>query len=213
MSRRRAAGRRPGQIPGLLIIGVVGVFVAVFAVAMLIFTSGGGEDSGEDRWFARPVENYPYPVEMFEAEVGATNRHFASGEFQGYGSVSYATDPPTSGRHLGELFQKGISDLVVPNEVAVHNMEHGYVIVWYNCNADPVVSTEECAALKGELASVVQPAVSGGKLVILSPDSTMEHRIALTSWQFMDVLEAFDADRVETYIDTFECHYDPEGTC
>jgi hypothetical protein len=67
--------------------------------------------------------------------------------------------------------------------------------------------------LRNDLSSVVQPAVAGGKLVVMSPHATMEHRIALTAWQFMDVLDEFDAERVQTFIDTFECHYDPENTC
>lgn len=186
----------------------------IIVLAVLALSCGGDDDEGGDaKWFARPMENYRYPVQMFEAEIGAEGRHFAVGEFEGYGTVEYGTDPPTSGRHIGELARQGVSDLVVPNEVAVHNMEHGFVLVWYNCSAPTPLPGDACPALRNSLASVVQPAVANGKLVILSPNSTMDRRIALTAWQFMDSMDELDTDRVQSFIDTFECHYDPEGTC
>jgi hypothetical protein len=187
--------------------------VALIVVGVLLLTLDNGNGGGDDEWFAKPVENYPYPVQMFEAEVGAEGRHFAAGEFQGYGTAPYGTDPPTSGRHIGELAQASVYETIVPNEVAVHNMEHGFVIVWYNCNAEPAISSEECATLRNNLSSVVQPAIGSGKFVVQTPDSTMDQRIALTAWQFMDVLDEFDAERIQTFIDTFVCHYDPEGSC
>ena len=200
--------------------------VALLTVMTLswVTLSGGACGGGNDDSVATPtgskrdaaaVKGYPYPVEMFPNEAsGATARHFAEGELEGYNAHDYDTQPPTSGKHLAELATPGVYDAPpVPNEVAVHNMEHGYVIVWYNCNAEPMLTPTDCTKLGNALAAVVQPLVSSNHNIVLTPHLTMEPRIALTAWQFMDVMDAVDNDRITKFIETFECHYDPEATC
>jgi hypothetical protein len=184
---------------------------------LLAACSSGGSDSGDEgdpAWNAVPITGYPYPVQMFDNEVpGGVNRHFAAGEFQGYGSVQYKTDPPTSGRHVGEISQPGVQDAGVPNEVLVHMMEHGASVVWLNCNASPALTSEGCLQVHDELAQVVNEEYGSGKFVIMVPEDTMAHHIALTGWQFMDAFDEFDAERVRTFIETFTCRFDPENTC
>ena len=41
----------------------------------------------------------------------------------------------------------------------------------------------------------------------------MEHRVALTAWQFLDTFDEFEAQRVGTFISTFYCHTNLEGFC
>jgi hypothetical protein len=45
----------------------------------------------------------------------------------------YNTDPPTSGPHAGTV-RAGFYDEALPDENLVHNLEHGYVIIGYNCS-------------------------------------------------------------------------------
>lgn len=47
--------------------------------------------------------------------------------------VPYDTNPPTAGPHYQNPVKAGIYDEPVADEYLVHNMEHGHVIVWYNC--------------------------------------------------------------------------------
>lgn len=194
--------------------------LAVLALAIVGCGGGSGDDAtptqvAASKWDAQPVANYGYPVRMLTNEAPtAEGRHFQEGEFAGYNTYKYGTDPPTSGKHVGELAQAGVYDAPpVPNEVALHNMEHGYVVVWYNCNAAPELLSDACASLGNQLASIVQPLVAKGRNVVLTPHLTMEPRIALTAWQFLDELDEPDAERIEAFIEAFECHYDPEGTC
>jgi hypothetical protein len=194
-------------------------FAGAFVALVLLAACGGGDDAasdtaGQTEWTAEVVEDYPYPVQMFENEApSAEGRHFAQGEFPGYNTVQYGTDPPTSGKHIGQLAQVGVYDEPVPNEVAVHQMEHGYTMVWYNCDAEEPLAAAECTDLRNELSSIVQPAVAEGYHVVMTPDATMEHRLAVTAWQFMDTMDEVDTERLRTFVETFECHYDPEGTC
>ncbi len=192
---------------------------SVVALAVLIAGCGGG---GGDRaagtstpnWSAEPVSDYPYPVQMLPNEApDAEGRHYSQGEFEGYNTAKYGSDPPTSGKHIGQLAQAGVYDQAIPNEVAVHHMEHGYTIVWYNCGAEPPLDSGGCTDLRNQLTAIVQPAVAGGYHVVMTPDDTMTPRIALTAWQFMDTMNEVDQDRINTFLETFECHYDPEGTC
>jgi len=171
--------------------------------------------TAQSKWDAERVTDYPYPVEMLANEAPSEDgRHFAQGEFAGYNTVDYDTVPPTSGKHIGELAMPGVYDgIPIPNEVVVHNMEHGYVIVWYNCNADPMLDSEGCGGLLNTLTAWAEPLVAQSRSIVVTPHSTMESRIALTAWQFRDTIDEVDPERIQTFIDTFECHYDPEGTC
>lgn len=174
---------------------------AVLAFAVLAACSGGGGSEPE------PIDDYAYDIETFD-DIGRD--HFPPGQTHN----AYNSNPPTSGPHSGMFEQWGIYEQPVPKEVAVHNMEHAGVIVWYNCaGGAEALSDADCAELKNNLASIVQPALAGGESIIMTPYSNMDERIALSAWQHLDKFNEFDAERVMTFIETFECRFDPEGFC
>jgi hypothetical protein len=190
-----------------LAFGGIAAIVALSAVAIACGGGGGGNSSSLPT--AAPVANYPYPVQRFD-EVQPGHQHLAPGQtFDGYNS-----NPPTSGPHAPVPAAWGISDVAITKESAVHDMEHAGVVVWYNCNAGQIrLTTDQCAKLRSDLAGVVQPLLSAGKKVVMTPYAGMEHRIALTAWQYLDTFDDFDATRVKTFISTFECHTDVEHFC
>lgn len=175
-------------------------------------TAAADKNDADGELHARPLATYAYAAQMFPDEAPAPGdasnpRHVYIGQAQ------YDTDPPTSGPHYAQLVLPGVQDMPVADEVLVHNMEHGYVIVWYNCGYEPALSQDACADLRNQLSALVVPRAAQNAHVVLAPDGTMERRIALTAWQFMDAFDGFDQARVQAFIDTFECHYDVEGTC
>ena len=95
----------------------------------------------------------------------------------------------------------------------VHQMEHGYPILWYNCTAQPALDEAACTTLRGDLTAIVSAALGDEVRAVMTPDTTMTHRIALTAWQYMDTMDEVDEERIRTFLETFECHYDPEGGC
>ncbi len=194
------------RLPGRLALSVI---AAIAALAVAAGACGGGDNSSSSLPTAAPVTNYPYPVQRFD-EVQPGHQHLAAGQtFDGYNS-----NPPTSGPHTPAPVPWGISDVAIPKEQAVHNMEHAGVVVWYNCNAGPApLAADQCARLRSDLAGVVQPLLSAGKKVVMTPYPGMDHRIALTAWQYLDAFDEFDAQRVRTFIETFECHTDVEHFC
>ena len=59
------------------------------------------------------------------ADLGA--QHVARGESH----PPYNSNPPTSGWHWAGVAGSGIKDEPVPDELILHSMEHGAVVVWY----------------------------------------------------------------------------------
>lgn len=187
---------------GLIAVLAAVVFVLIVILGVLALSGGGG---GEDD--PGLVTDYPYEIQTFD-DLG--RGHFAAG--QAYNE--YNGNPPTSGPHASVYVQWGIYEEPQPKEQMVHNMEHAGVIVWYNCEggAEPL-SPDECAELKNGLTSIVQPAVAGGGMIVMTPYADMQGRIALTAWRHLDSFNEFDEQRVQTFLETFECRYDPENLC
>lgn len=188
-SRARGGLRHP-----LLLLGALGV-VAVAAVVVVIAAVSGGSDE--------PRPEYPYEVQTFE-DIG--REHLAQGQTY----ESYNSNPPTSGPHAPAPAPWGVSDAALPKETPVHNMEHGGVVIWYNCAA---ASLEEaaCRQLRDQLAGVTEAAVNDGKLVLMLPYADMDSPIALTAWAVLDTLDAFDGPRIEAFIAHYERAFNPEG--
>ncbi len=46
----------------------------------------------------------------------------------------YNSNPPTSGPHYAEWEKPGIYDRVIEDGKLIHSLEHGYIIISYNCN-------------------------------------------------------------------------------
>lgn len=103
----------------------------------------------------------------------------------------YNSDPPTSGPHYPEEAQAGFYDTNIyqyPAGYLVHNLEHGYVIFWYNCAR---LDEATCADLKSQIKSVMDE-VNNFK-VIAYPWDTLDVPVAITSWGRLLKREVFDA--------------------
>ena len=103
----------------------------------------------------------------------------------------YNSDPPTSGPHLPYIAPWGIHTRPIPNELQVHNLEDGGVMVQYNC---------ECPELVEKLRNIVR---KYDKQVILAPYPTMKSRIALTAWTRLEKFDEFDEKRIVRFIDSY----------
>lgn len=47
--------------------------------------------------------------------------------------IAYKFNPPTSGPHYPDWITKGFYDTPRPDGNVVHSQEHGYIIIWYDC--------------------------------------------------------------------------------
>jgi Protein of unknown function (DUF3105) len=113
----------------------------------------------------------------------------------------YNSDPPTSGPHYESAADAGFYNEAPPDEYLVHNLEHGHVILWYNCTQ---LSPEACEELKSQINEVMQRAgvstITGTLKLVAVPRPSMDNVLTLTSWGRLLKLEAFDRDEVLTFI-------------
>jgi hypothetical protein len=95
----------------------------------------------------------------------------------------YNSNPPAGGAHYATDFPAKFyqdTDLTLlpryPQGYLVHNLEHGFVIFWYNCQ----LPNTDCTALKQTIQKVMDE--TGGTKLIAFPWSDMNVPLAMTSW-------------------------------
>lgn len=149
---------------------------------------------------------------------------------------TYNSNPPTSGPHLATWVKAGVFDAPQSEGELLHSLEHGYVIVSYNCNVHLKAYSRQLSAISqifaheedgsSPSADFIDPTVSTGsatnetdgcktlvrnltqlankkklwKLAVV-PRPQLDTTIALTAWNYIDTFDAFDATRIEQFID------------
>lgn len=104
------------------------------------------------------------------------------------GAVEYPQTPPAGGDHNAVWLNCGVYTQPVPNENAVHALEHGAVWVTY----DPAqVSDADVAVLEAQLPSTY---------TVLSPYEGMDTPIAVSAWNAQLKVDSADDERIEQFI-------------
>ena len=162
------------------VIGIVSGAVAIVAVIALVVTAfvltpkaanyaGGG--AGD----ASTIDG----VETFTNGAGHVET-----------TVDYEQTPPAGGEHNQMWLNCGVYDQAVPNENAVHSLEHGAIWVTY----DASISDAELETLKAELPSTY---------VILSPFDGIPSPIVLSAWNAQLQVESADDPRIAAFFTEF----------
>ncbi|MEN6408224.1 MAG: DUF3105 domain-containing protein [Anaerolineaceae bacterium] len=125
------------------------------------------------------AKSTPSPDLLGDAVAIASAAHVPEGSDPG----PYNSNPPAGGRHYASEFTQKFyeeSDLaslpVHPEGYLVHNLEHGYVIFWYNCQK----ASTDCETLKQTIQSVMDE--TGNTKLIAFPWSDMDVPLTMTSW-------------------------------
>jgi len=112
-------------------------------------------------------------------------------------SVAYVANPPASGNHW-PYWQTpwGAYPNGVPREEWMHNLEHGGIVLLYNCpsGCQPVV--DQLSALM--LAQ--KPDQFNEVRMLLVPDSKMPHRVAAVAWGWRWQGDTVDAAAIQCFI-------------
>ncbi|WP_224744470.1 DUF3105 domain-containing protein [Chryseoglobus sp. 28M-23] len=102
--------------------------------------------------------------------------------------VEYDQTPPAGGPHNPAWLNCGIYEEPVPNENAVHSLEHGAVWVTY----DPAqLSDDEVSQLRNAMPSTY---------MILSPYEGLDAPVYASSWGFQVALDGVDDPRLNDFI-------------
>lgn len=168
-AKRNPANNRLNLIMGLITAGVV-LLIAGFIVM-------------------NRVQSANLPGERF-ADQGNTHIADTSTDHPAYNS-----NPPTSGWHIGNITSWGSYDYVVPDEVLLHNMEDGGVILWYQMGAH-----EENLANIERLEEVAQ----GYRRTVIAPRQDLETPYALTAWQRKQNFEAVNETEMRAFLEAHE---------
>jgi hypothetical protein len=109
----------------------------------------------------------------------------------------FNSDPPTSGLHYPEEAETGFYDeniYTYPAGYLVHNLEHGYIIFWYNCD---LLDESACSELKSQIRSVMDEL--GGTKLIAYPWPSLDVPVVMTSWGRLQRFETFDAEQAKAF--------------
>ena len=116
--------------------------------------------------------------------------------------AGYSTVPPTSGRHWDAWSDCGFYNHPLPDELLVHNLEHGNIIVSYNLSSEA-----EVAALRAAVEAI--PLAKEYAIVRRYP-AIPEGMVALTTWGVLDRMEGVDPLRIARFFADFPGNTGPE---
>lgn len=100
----------------------------------------------------------------------------------------YNSNPPTSGDHYEVTEPWGISDTPLVKEKLVHNLEHGGMVIHYNC--------QKCEDLVAKLKDLANRLAAKDRKVILAPNKEIDVKIAPAAWGYYDKMNELDEARV-----------------
>lgn len=126
----------------------------------------------------------------------------------------YSSDPPTSGMHLESFSQTLISQTPIPKYLQVHLLEHGNVLMQYNCQCPDIAGAlAQIASLynnrqlpQGQTTftpDLIQTIEERGSGVIVAPYPSMKHKIALTAWTRLETFDAIDEPAMIKFINAY----------
>jgi hypothetical protein len=127
-----------------------------------------------------------------EAGIPGVQSYANLGRNHTTGTVRYYPIPPVGGDHNPELLNCGIYDQPVPNENAVHSLEHGAVWITYQPTL-PQTAVEQLRQL-----------VRGHGYAILSPYTNLPAPVVASAWGVQLLLSGADDPRLPRFIAKYE---------
>lgn len=130
-------------------------------------------------------------------------QHVAKGEQH----IGYNSKPATSGPHwniAGEApVAWGIHKEQVADEAQIHNLEHGGVIISYNCRDCPDLVQQLEGFYDRYVPANTLPLFPNSSKIIVAPYYDMPSKIALTAWGRIDTLDGYDEPRIIRFIEAW----------
>lgn len=173
------------------------VVIAVLVITSFAFASfagggGGSAQGGSERDYVDGVG------EQFSILFSS---HIPEGA-----QASYNSQPATSGEHWSAPVRCGFYEEQLPEELMVHNLEHGNIVVSYN-----FVLETDISALRDTFNNIGLSRVWG---VARYYDQIPSGSVALSAWGVMDVFPGIDPDRMSRFFDAYAGGLGPERfTC
>jgi hypothetical protein len=110
---------------------------------------------------------------------------------------AYNSLPPTSGAHVPQTVAPGVYREVIPDELQVHALEHGHVLVQYAADTPA-----------GEVRELEGVARRHLRDVVVAPNGGLTTGIALTAWGRLEYLDAVDPTAIDDFVRAFAGRYE-----
>ena len=92
----------------------------------------------------------------------------------------YNSSPPSSGPHTSYTADWGVHQKPVADEILIHNLEHGGIVIAHRCGDCP------------DLVSALEDLADGYEMIIIAPNPTVVSPIGLAAWGVTLSLERLD---------------------
>jgi hypothetical protein len=130
--------------------------------------------------------------------------------------VQYSVKPPVGGNHNETWMTCGIYDKPVPNEYAVHDLEHGAVWITYQPSL-PQAQVNQLRAFVERQSVVSAGGQPGSRYIDLTPYPGLPSPVVVSSWGFQLRLTSPTDARLQQFVNKFRASqkYSPEygGSC
>jgi len=133
-----------------------------------------------------------------EAQAGTRVADQGRGHTPGCRTGNYNTTPPTSGCHAPTTAPWGVSQTQVPDEIQLHNLEHGGIMIQYRPNPVAGLGDDYLQSLEAYVREMRQQ--DRYCKLLLAPYEGLQEPIALTAWNWILTLEEFDQALITQFI-------------
>ena len=179
------------------------VLFTLIALAVITAVACGDSDSpGEESSSsssATSTETAPLTLGI-RYEIARYNQHVSEPTPISYAGLNHY--PPTSGHHWPRWAECGFYEEELPDELVVHNMEHGNIVVSYN-----LAKKEDINSLKKAFSDI---SLSKSWGVARFYSGIPEGQISLSTWGITDSFTNVDDSRIRNFFEAYHGALGPE---
>jgi hypothetical protein len=184
-------------LPIILAIGAITIGLVAFIVFLIMGSTKPIQPASQVAASAGDISIAADPTAQVQNFPNQGQNHFTTGQSIKTLNQTYNSNPPTSGSHWPNWSNWGVFQQPVADEMQVHNLEHGGVIIQYDCpqGCPQAISTLSSYAFRypaTNFTGVMLAPRSGGL-----PDGA---RIALTAWTQRLLLKTVDTEKINQFV-------------
>ncbi len=172
---------------GLIVAGSVAAVALVGGGSWALIAHSGSGSSTQEKVALTGLQTYP----------GLARDHVT-------GAVVYPQTPPVGGKHSASWQNCGVYTAPVPNENAVHSLEHGAMWITYR----PDLPASEIARILGD--------TSEEAYALVSPYPGLPSPIIASAWGVQLKLSSASDPRLKSFVETYKSGSrapEPGGEC
>src|SRR3712207_4694887 len=179
LKQKAAAAQRRARFTRVILLTVLAVMLLAFTVAAFTTSMFG----------------------LAQASVGRTVATLPADHVAEGTPIEFNSRPPTSGPHYAAWYPSyGVLTETVDPRTWVHNLEHGAIVLLYNCPEGCPDLVQQIRELHNSLPRG-RNARSGVPRMLALPYTDMDSRIAVVAWGWLLELDQFDAAQITKFYD------------